>query len=535
MITGIVTGQKLKLATPVVAADSIRFLTAEFSLSPEWSGRDVYCHFWQDDNHSYVIQLHENRIAEEQHLDLTAGAWAVWLHGNRTEPDGQISRATSTKATLQVVESGLIGGDPFPELEPSVVEDLLKRCEAATRAAEDAADEAERSLQELKDGIASGDFKGDPGPAGPQGPRGETGPAGPQGVPGIQGERGPAGPQGIQGATGSQGPQGPAGPAGSDATVTAASIHNALGFNPANAKDLRQQSAEIVSLQSEKISKPADAPEVGKVLKIKSVNEDGTFTCEWADDEKGISLDDIPKVTNPPSSVSIGETGLVSLGWPENFGLQVEADGYGHDVLTLFTPVEAVAQSIINNRKNSSWKSVKHSPLMAANLDYAVKAAMCDGKGAAWSDTEQAAARERIGVEQWELIADITSGEDDVADFYTMVDSKGTSLDLKKVKVIILGANDTGIGGSLYARFNGDAYMFYLQSGSFVEYDYDVGTKIFHVEIRGEGERTNCSFFAGIYTGSKNISAVTSVGIHSDAAAGNRIKQGARMLIYGSK
>ena len=29
------------------------------------------------------------------------------------------------------------------------------------------------------------------------------------------------------------------------------------------------------------------------------------------------------------------------------------------------------------------------------NLDYAVKAAMCDGKGAAWTDAEQKAARER--------------------------------------------------------------------------------------------------------------------------------------------
>lgn len=30
-------------------------------------------------------------------------------------------------------------------------------------------------------------------------------------------------------------------------------------------------------------------PEVGKILKIKSVNEDGTFTCEWAD--SGSNLD----------------------------------------------------------------------------------------------------------------------------------------------------------------------------------------------------------------------------------------------------
>lgn len=44
---------------------------------------------------------------------------------------------------------------------------------AAGQSAQQAAD----NLQELKDGIANGDFKGEKGDAGPQGPKGETGPA----------------------------------------------------------------------------------------------------------------------------------------------------------------------------------------------------------------------------------------------------------------------------------------------------------------------------------------------------------------------
>ena len=43
-------------------------------------------------------------------------------------------------------------------------------------------------------------------------------------------------------------------------------------------------------------------------------------------------------------------------------------------------------------------------------MDYAVKAAMCDGKGVAWTAEEQAAARERMGA--WTTIADITLDED---------------------------------------------------------------------------------------------------------------------------
>ena len=102
--------------------------------------------------------------------------------------------------------------------------------EAATGAgnASQSAKQAADSLKALKDGIASGDFKGekgDPGPvgpAGPQGERGEVGPTGATGATGPQGETGPRGeqgPQGIQGERGPQGEQGPkgdTGPAGAD-------------------------------------------------------------------------------------------------------------------------------------------------------------------------------------------------------------------------------------------------------------------------------------------------------------------------------
>lgn len=51
--------------------------------------------------------------------------------------------------------------------------------------------------------------------------------------------------------------------------------------------------------------------------------------------------------------------------------------------------------------------------IVPENLDYAVKAAMCDGKGAAWTDAEQKAARERMGVDKaYELIEEITLAEE---------------------------------------------------------------------------------------------------------------------------
>ena len=87
--------------------------------------------------------------------------------------------------------------------------------QAATSAgnADQSAQEAADSLQELKNGIASGDFKGekgDTGPIGPVGPQGEQGPQGPTGATGA------TGPQGETGPRGEQGPKGDVGPAGAD-------------------------------------------------------------------------------------------------------------------------------------------------------------------------------------------------------------------------------------------------------------------------------------------------------------------------------
>lgn len=75
------------------------------------------------------------------------------------------------------------------------------KTDAQTAATESAAsaDKAAESLQELKDGIASGDFKGEKGDKGDTGPQGETGQ---QGAQGPQGEKGDVGPQGPKGETG---------------------------------------------------------------------------------------------------------------------------------------------------------------------------------------------------------------------------------------------------------------------------------------------------------------------------------------------
>ena len=94
-----------------------------------------------------------------------------------------------------------------------------QKAAASEKAAGDAQAKAAESLQELKEGIASGNFKGEPGatgPVGPEGPQGAQGLPGPQGPKGDPGETGPQGPQGEKGEKGDTGEAGPAGADGKD-------------------------------------------------------------------------------------------------------------------------------------------------------------------------------------------------------------------------------------------------------------------------------------------------------------------------------
>ena len=114
-------------------------------------------------------------------------------------------------------------------------DEALQQVEASTEAAQTAASEAAASagnadqsaqqasdsLQELKDGIASGNFKGEKGDKGDTGPIGPVGPQGKQGPQGPTGATGATGPQGEKGDTGPQGPKGETGPSVAlDTTLT---------------------------------------------------------------------------------------------------------------------------------------------------------------------------------------------------------------------------------------------------------------------------------------------------------------------------
>lgn len=178
--------------------------------------------------------------------------------------------------------------------------------------------------------------RGEKGETGPQGPKGDTGAPGPKGERGLTGEkgdRGERGPMGIQGLQGPRGEKGPKGEPGSDASVTAENIQAALGYTPV--KDVQVAGSSVLD---------------GGVAKVPIAHEDA------------------PGVV---SILSAQDSGI----WNDNGSLKIS---YASDA-------------------EISSRAGRRKTIVCANMDYAVKAAMCDGKGAEWTDAERLAALARMG------------------------------------------------------------------------------------------------------------------------------------------
>lgn len=190
----------------------------------EWEGLTIRC-FW----HLPGGGAPASTLVKDGYVAVPASVTAQPGNGCITF-EGSDGTRTVTSADLRYRVSANSGTEDGSMPEPNTpawealvgtVKDETNKAQQAKTSAETAAKQskadagkAAESLQELKDGIASGDFKGDKGDQGPQGEIGARGPRGPKGDKGDPGETGPQGPKGDKGDKGDTGPQGPAGPKG---------------------------------------------------------------------------------------------------------------------------------------------------------------------------------------------------------------------------------------------------------------------------------------------------------------------------------
>lgn len=118
MITGYINGQELRISSPALAADSIKYLEAEFHFAGhDWDGFTKTAYFLNDGK-KIALTLADDRITADMGLNLTEGEWAVKLSGVKGD-----ARITTTTQRLYVRGFGSTDGE-LPDVTATSAEQL---------------------------------------------------------------------------------------------------------------------------------------------------------------------------------------------------------------------------------------------------------------------------------------------------------------------------------------------------------------------------------------------------------------------------
>lgn len=141
-ITGRVYGQSLALGPAFPVSDTIDYITAEFTFeTPDWNGAEKWVHFTKGDK-NFVAKLVSDKISADKHINLAAGVWEIYLHGNK---DG--TRITTNVCTLRVKPTGVIDGEPLPEIPLTAAEQIALDADNALKKAEEAAEKSNLAIR----------------------------------------------------------------------------------------------------------------------------------------------------------------------------------------------------------------------------------------------------------------------------------------------------------------------------------------------------------------------------------------------------
>lgn len=121
MLTGYIRGQELRISTPEIAADSIKYLEAEFHFAGrDWDGY-VKTAYFINGTSKFALVLADDRITADMGLNLTAGEWEVKLSGVKGG-----SRITTTTEHVYVREFGSTDGT-LPDVTATQAEQILAK------------------------------------------------------------------------------------------------------------------------------------------------------------------------------------------------------------------------------------------------------------------------------------------------------------------------------------------------------------------------------------------------------------------------
>ena len=144
--------------------------------------------------------------------------------------------------------------------------------------------------------------------------------------------------------------------------------------------------------------------------------------------------------TEVAKKIELGDIPVASL---DTLGM-IKVNPNGAEGITLVSNGRAVIQKATDD--NIRQRYGDYRAIVPKNLDYAVKSAMCDGKGAEWTESEKTEAKKRIGVDKLE----------------------------RDVKTLFkIGEGQT----HAFEQVSSDAYSVDVPSGSLLAYPLSVGGK----------------------------------------------------------
>lgn len=129
MIDFYISGQTIRFASPVIAANTLDYLEARFHFDgDDWDGCSKWAHFRQGST-VYDLNLEDDAISADMHLNLSIGAWETYVTGTLGE-----SRLTTVPVILTVMESGLID-EPLHQIPQTVAEQIDNKATLALQKA----------------------------------------------------------------------------------------------------------------------------------------------------------------------------------------------------------------------------------------------------------------------------------------------------------------------------------------------------------------------------------------------------------------
>ena len=124
-----VRNQNLSGGKVRLVSDSIDYAEASFDFrTDDWNGLSKWAHFTKGET-TFDVNLSEDKITRDMHLNLEAGRWEVKLHG--TDPEGKM-RITTDSCFIYVDSYGSFEeGDILPEIPLSAAEQIDAKSQAA--------------------------------------------------------------------------------------------------------------------------------------------------------------------------------------------------------------------------------------------------------------------------------------------------------------------------------------------------------------------------------------------------------------------